>query len=61
MRRKTKPKNAFLFKAKAPDRVRHAEGVTLKCVKDSFSGKGLLFPKRTYFCEKDFFMAKTIY
>ena len=32
--------------------------MTLKCVKDSFSRKGLLFAKRTYFCEKDFFMAK---
>ena len=30
--------------------------VTLKCVKDSFSRKGLLFAKRTFiFCVKDFY------
>ena len=36
--------------------------VTLKCVKDSFSRKGLLFAKRTFiFAKRTFFMAKTIY
>ena len=37
-------------------------GVTLKCVKDSFSRKGLLFAKRTFiFAKRTFIMAKTIY
>ena len=36
--------------------------VTLKCVKDSFSRKGLLFAKRTFiFAKRTFIMAKTIY
>ena len=33
--------------------------MTLKCVKDSFSRKGLLFAKRTFiFAKRTFFMAK---
>ena len=36
--------------------------VTLKCVKDSFSRKGLLFAKRTFILAKrTFILAKTIY
>ena len=36
--------------------------VTLKCVKDSFSRKGLLFAKRSFiFAKRTFIMAKTIY
>ena len=36
--------------------------VTLKCVKESFSRKGLLFAKRTFiFAKRTFIMAKTIY
>ena len=35
--------------------------VTLKCVKDSFSRKGLLFAKRSFiFAKRTFIMAKTI-
>ena len=37
-------------------------GVTLKCVKDSFSRKGLLFAKRTFnFAKRTFIMTKTIH
>ena len=37
-------------------------GVTLKCVKDSFSHKGLLFAKRTFiFAKRTSIMSKTIY
>ena len=36
--------------------------VTLKCVKDSFSRKGLLFAKRTFiFAKRTFIVTKTIY
>ena len=36
--------------------------VTLKCVNDSFSRKGLLFAKRSFiFAKRTFIMAKTIY
>ena len=36
--------------------------VTLKCVKDSFSRKGLLFAKRSFiFAKRTFSMAKTIH
>ena len=36
--------------------------VTLKCVKDSFSRKGLLFAKRSFiFAKRTFIMAKTTY
>ena len=43
--------------------VLHGEyRVTLKCVKDSFSRKGLLFAKRTFiFAKRTFIMAKTIH
>ena len=35
-------------------------GVTLKCVKDSFSRKGVLFAKRTFiFAKRTFIMPKT--
>ena len=38
------------------------EPVTLKCVKDSFSRKGLLFAKRTFiFAKRTFVMGKTFY
>ena len=39
-----------------------SNGVTLKCVKDSFSRKGLLFAKRSFiFAKRTFIIAKTIY
>ena len=38
------------------------DAVTLKCVKDSFLRKGLLFAKRTFiFAKRTFIKAKTIY
>ena len=51
MRRKTKPKIASLFKAKSPDRVRHAEVLSLH----SQISKSIIF-KQKPFIYKVFFM-----
>ena len=43
-------------------RIKGKWRVTLKCGKDSFSRKGLLFAKRTFiFAKRTFIMAKSIY